>query len=504
MAILRNELRARFTGDSTDFRRAARDVKKTTAALVKNISAIGLTGVGGGFTALAKQAIDYADEIDEATLKTGVSAEALQGLRFQAEQSKASFDAVERGFANLSRNALTASDGTGEMAEAFQILGIQVKDQNGELKPLIQLWREIAATMSTMTNSTEKAGVAQRLFGRAGRELLPMLSAGAEGLDWFAAEAKRLGLILGDETVKDLAKAKDVIAQVGAQLVVGTGNILGFWTAVAQGDLGPLIQGLKEVAKLAALGPFGAAVKVVHGATVGKTQEKRRTDDLEAERQRYKALRQFKDGSREREAIAKRGQALQDEINKAIAADEAAQAQLGVAFAKRMVAENQIIADLTKAKQKEKDTEFQINMEKLENRKDYLQKLKDSAAQEVAALTGDVEFTGSFVELASSKDMRKRLRRRRRQDTRFQEDFSDLLQGKAKLSDFSKSGRSRLRRLDFLRGRSNQLGGEINRLGAIGEQAGKTKTATDLWGELESIKRNIKELNKKVPDGSGE
>ncbi len=64
---------------------------------------------------------------------------------------------------------------------------------------------QVADRISQMTNQTEKAAVAQEVFGRSGMKLLPILSQGQAGIQGMIEEADKLGVTM-DEKDADAAE----------------------------------------------------------------------------------------------------------------------------------------------------------------------------------------------------------------------------------------------------------------------------------------------------------
>src|SRR6185436_7997949 len=103
--------------------------------------------VGGAVTAafigMSKQAANYGDAIRDASIRTGVSTQALSGLKFAAEQTGTSFEAINVGLIRMSRNALAASQGTKQSERAFAALGVTVKDSTGHLRSQDQILGDV-------------------------------------------------------------------------------------------------------------------------------------------------------------------------------------------------------------------------------------------------------------------------------------------------------------------------------------------------------------------------
>lgn len=94
----------------------------------------------------------------------------------------------------------SAKDGTSSSVEAFKELGITWDDGNGKLKDQETMMNEAVTALSGMKDGTERARLAQQLFGKAGTELAPILNSGSDGgIADLKDNAHSLGLIMSDK-----------------------------------------------------------------------------------------------------------------------------------------------------------------------------------------------------------------------------------------------------------------------------------------------------------------
>ncbi|QDV44366.1 hypothetical protein Enr13x_42310 [Stieleria neptunia] len=166
----------------------------------------------GVFGALAKTFASTGDEIDKMSARTGVAVQTLSGLGFAAEQSGANLGAVERSMFGLSRSMLDLSRGSGEAVDAYGRLGITFQDVNG-LSPEDQLLK-VADGLAAVEDTSLRGALAQKIFGRAGREMLPLLALGAEGIRGLIDEADSLGRVLSEDDTKAAAELTDAMNRV--------------------------------------------------------------------------------------------------------------------------------------------------------------------------------------------------------------------------------------------------------------------------------------------------
>jgi hypothetical protein len=164
------------------------------------------------------------DEIDKMSARTGVSAEAISGLAFAAEQGGASAQDLEKGFFGLSRSFFDMQEGSKTAVDSFAAIGISLADLEG-LNPEEQM-NKIADGLANVEDASVRGAVAQRIFGRAGRQLLPMMAQGAEGLRKMREEAESLGRVMSKEDAAAAAELTDAMNRMKSSLT-GVKNQIG-------------------------------------------------------------------------------------------------------------------------------------------------------------------------------------------------------------------------------------------------------------------------------------
>jgi hypothetical protein len=210
---------------------AERQASKSFNAIEKRAKAfgaalgVGLVTAATALTALTKSAIDNADALRDSSIQLGISTETLSAYSYAAQQTGTDLDSLSRGLKILSKNAADALKPTSEQARVFKALGISVTDATGQLKQLDELVPEVANAFAQLEDGTQKAALAQSLFGKSGLELTEFLNSGAKGLEDFSDKARELGIIVGTDTANAADEFNDKLADLKA-LVSGFGNQL--------------------------------------------------------------------------------------------------------------------------------------------------------------------------------------------------------------------------------------------------------------------------------------
>jgi TP901 family phage tail tape measure protein len=159
---------------------------------------------------LAPETAAYANEARKAAIRTGTTTEAFQELGFAAKASGVDVATLETSLGIMSRVAFGAAEGGEEMEKTLHKLGIQVKDSDGKIRPTDELLGDFAEKFAELPEGIERNALAMKVFGRGGRELLPLLAKGKEGIAELRAEAHEFGLVLDKDAIanaKRFAKA---------------------------------------------------------------------------------------------------------------------------------------------------------------------------------------------------------------------------------------------------------------------------------------------------------
>lgn len=215
---------------------ASKQMKAMGRSLAVGGAAIGAAG-GAVLAPLLKATSDFAamgDEIHKMSARTGVAKSTLSELAFAAEQSGGSVQDVEKAFFGLSRAMFDAGQGSKMPAEALSAIGLSFEELDG-LNPEEQM-NKVADGLAGIEDVSVRAAVAQKLFGRAGRQMLPMLSEGAAGMAALRQEARDLGRGMTGEDADAAAEYTDAMNRV-ASVYKGIKQQVGAALAPALADI---------------------------------------------------------------------------------------------------------------------------------------------------------------------------------------------------------------------------------------------------------------------------
>ncbi len=219
------------------------------ASIKKHQRAIGIGMATMGAAILAAGALSVktfaamGDEVQKMALRTGFSTEALSELRHAAELSGASLQGLEKASRTLSGAILDAGYGLETYVRSFDQLGLSY-EQLAKLSPEDQFMAVMEA-LAGVENESTRAALATDLFGRAGTQLLPMLSSGAEGLKNMRQEAHDLGIVFDQEAANKAAEFQDALTKLKGSM---SGVMIEIGSFLVD-HLKPLVDKITEVIK---------------------------------------------------------------------------------------------------------------------------------------------------------------------------------------------------------------------------------------------------------------
>jgi hypothetical protein len=217
-------LRVVLGADSAALDKGLKDARGGLSSFAKDVSKIA-SGIGlekfvenfaRSVTDALKQGFVEADKLGKMAQSVGVPVEELSRLKHAADLSDVSLEALGKSMGKLSRNMVEVAGGAqNDVTQAFNALGISVRNTDGTLKSSSQVMTEIAGKFETYKDGAAKTALAIQLFGRAGADLIPLLNSGAGGLREMMAEADTLGIVIDTKTAKAAENFNDNLTRLG-------------------------------------------------------------------------------------------------------------------------------------------------------------------------------------------------------------------------------------------------------------------------------------------------
>jgi len=189
---------------------------------------------GGSVLLILRSVTNSFDEMAKAAQRAGVTVEKLSALKYAADLSGVSFENLQTGVQQFGQRLAESATGTDKASKLLRALGIDAS--KGTLPALKQLADVFASTK----DGAAKTALAAELLGQdLGPKLIPLLNAGASGINQMMREAHQLGLEMDTQTAKAAERLNDDITRL-------TGSFRGLTYFLA----GPVIAGLANVSQL--------------------------------------------------------------------------------------------------------------------------------------------------------------------------------------------------------------------------------------------------------------
>ncbi len=194
------------TGDLSRFQKAA---KSASTAIKQFGGSLGGIATIGGLGFMVQRQIDLLDALGKTSDRLGINIEQLQELRHAAGATGVSIQTLEMGLQRMVKRIGQASAGTGEAVKVLEELRLD-PGQLAKLAP-DRAFVQISERINELATQYDKVRVAAAIFDSEGVALVNTMALGADGLANMAKEARNLGKVLDEETVRSAENAKQAI-----------------------------------------------------------------------------------------------------------------------------------------------------------------------------------------------------------------------------------------------------------------------------------------------------
>ena len=251
----------------TDFKKfgeIAKEVGKVAAAAIGAVVTTA-AAVGKEMWNLANQVSEAGDEIEKNSQKVGLSYESYQRWDYAMKIAGTEMSACTTGLKTLTNTFDDASNGSAGAVTKFERLGLSMKDLQGLSRE--DLFATVVTALQNVSDETEKAALANDMFGKSGQELIPLFNMTQEELQGLMDECEEYGMIMSDDAVEASAAFQDALTRMQGTMT-GIKNQL-------MGELLPGITQIMDGFSALAAGQEGAGEQIAAGVreTVGVINE---------------------------------------------------------------------------------------------------------------------------------------------------------------------------------------------------------------------------------------
>lgn len=178
-----------------------------------------------------------ADDLNTMAKVTGISTDELQKYKLSADLLDVSVETIAKSQTKMKKSMLSAQQGSKNVAEAFNTLGVSIVDSNGHLRDQGEVFEESIKALGSMENETERDALAMQIFGKSASELNPLIEDNGETFKKVADVFKQNNLEIVDQETIDKANqfndALDTIKMTGMATLSTVGMQLAGYLAPA-------------------------------------------------------------------------------------------------------------------------------------------------------------------------------------------------------------------------------------------------------------------------------
>lgn len=166
---------------------------------------------GAAFKAVINASNEWALESGKLAKTLGTTTEQASIMRVALNHVGVESDTLISASQKMSKQIFTNG-------QAFEKLGVQVKDSQGQYRPMLEVMGEVNKKLVEIKNPIEQNIAGQQVYGKSWAEVKGILKLTADQMEWAKQRAKELHLIVGPDGE---AQAKQYKAQMRDLNMVG-------------------------------------------------------------------------------------------------------------------------------------------------------------------------------------------------------------------------------------------------------------------------------------------
>lgn len=227
------DLSAKLTLDSSEFTDGLEGASKNASSFsdivggaLKTALDVGVmaftayaTAIAGVTSAMASAIADtasYGDSIDKNSQKVGMSTKSYQEWDYVMQLAGTSMQDCTVGMKTLTNQIDNAKGGSADAVAMFESLGISLDDLNSMSRE--DVFSSVIAGLQGMEDSTERAALANDLFGKSGQNLTPLFNMSAQETQELIDRFNELGGVMSDDAIKASARYQDSLTTLQATM----------------------------------------------------------------------------------------------------------------------------------------------------------------------------------------------------------------------------------------------------------------------------------------------
>ena len=193
-------------------------------AIAVTATATAVAGASVAFVNGMQDVASYGDSIDKTSQRLGVSTTAFQEWDYVLNIAGTSMDNMQMGMKTLTNQLDEARNGSESAIANFEALGISLDDINNMSRE--EIFEQAIYGFQGMADSTERAALANDIFGRSGQELTPLFNMSAEQTRELIDTANEYGMVMSEDAVQASATFTDSMTTMNRTMAGVKNNLM--------------------------------------------------------------------------------------------------------------------------------------------------------------------------------------------------------------------------------------------------------------------------------------
>lgn len=189
-----------------NFGEVAKTAGQVAAAAMAAVTAAVLSVIAG-IGDLLKETAEYGDEVDKMSQKLGLSTDAYQEWDYVLSLAGTEMSSMSTGLKTMTNKLDDAKNGSASAIAMFNQLGLSLEDINNMSRE--EAFEAVIYGFQGMADSTERAALANDLFGKSGQELAPLFNQTREETEAQIKAAHEYGMVMEKDAVEASADFQD-------------------------------------------------------------------------------------------------------------------------------------------------------------------------------------------------------------------------------------------------------------------------------------------------------
>jgi hypothetical protein len=166
----------------------------------------------------AKSIASAANDIQRNARTLNMATDEYQKWTYAAKMADVSSEDFMNGMKFITKSISEASQGTGDAAKAFDLLGIKIKDSSGKTKDQQIILMETIDALNRFEDGANRDALMLAIFGRAWMTLKPLINEGSDAIKQSMEELTKMGSVLGNVVLQKGSEAENMFKRLETQV----------------------------------------------------------------------------------------------------------------------------------------------------------------------------------------------------------------------------------------------------------------------------------------------